>query len=140
VKNFFDANMDKLGLFSDLMEDLVLPDVLVEVFKDAFDDDGNLNAEKYKELGKLRRQSATLRARIIQTIETLLRSQDMKEKIADNGYTEMDGRYCLMLKNTYKKGVGIVHGSSNTGRLGLGLGLVSSVWSNVRVTIRVENF
>ena len=28
----------------------------------------------------------------------------------------MDGRYCLMLKNTYKKGVGIVHGSSNTGR------------------------
>jgi hypothetical protein len=33
-----------------------------------------------------------------------------------SGYTEMDGRYCLMLKNTYKKGVGIVHGSSNTGR------------------------
>jgi hypothetical protein len=28
----------------------------------------------------------------------------------------MDGRYCLMLKNTYKRGVGVVHGSSNTGR------------------------
>ena len=28
----------------------------------------------------------------------------------------MEGRYCLMLKNTYKKGVGIVHGASNTGR------------------------
>jgi dsDNA-specific endonuclease/ATPase MutS2 len=28
----------------------------------------------------------------------------------------MEGRYCLLLKNTYKKGVGIVHGSSNTGR------------------------
>lgn len=40
-------------------------------------------AEKYTELGKLRRQSAVLRARIIQTIETLLRSQDMKDKIAD---------------------------------------------------------
>ena len=28
----------------------------------------------------------------------------------------MEGRYCLLLKNTYKKGVGIVHGASNTGR------------------------
>lgn len=44
VKNFFDANMDKLVLFEDLIATLVLPDVLVEVFKDAFDDDGNLNA------------------------------------------------------------------------------------------------
>ena len=31
------------------------------------------------------------------------------------GYTEVDGRYCLMLRNTFKRGVGIVHGSSNTG-------------------------
>ena len=46
VKNFFEANMDKLGLFEDLIGTLVLPDVLVEVFKDAFDDDSNLNAGK----------------------------------------------------------------------------------------------
>lgn len=44
VKNFFEANMDKVGLFRDLIRTLVLPDVLVEVFKGAFDDDGNLNA------------------------------------------------------------------------------------------------
>ena len=30
---------------------------------------------------------------------------------------ELDGRFCVMLKNTYKKGLGIVHGSSNTGNL-----------------------
>ena len=36
--------MDKVGLFEDLIGTLVLPDVLVEVFKDAFDDDSNLNA------------------------------------------------------------------------------------------------
>eukprot|EP01039_Chlorochromonas_danica_P009671 gene9671-10693_t len=28
----------------------------------------------------------------------------------------MNGRFCLMLKNSFKKGVGIVHASSNTGR------------------------
>ena len=33
-----------------------------------------------------------------------------------SGFTEIEGRYVLMLKNTYKKGVGLVHGSSNTGR------------------------
>ena len=31
-----------------------------------------------------------------------------------SGFTKIEGRYVLMLKNTYKKGVGIVHGSSNT--------------------------
>ena len=51
VKNFFDANMDKLGLFEDLIATLVLPDILVEVFKDAFDDDSNLNAGKSQTSG-----------------------------------------------------------------------------------------
>ncbi len=32
------------------------------------------------------------------------------------GYVEIDGRYCLMLKNSHKKSVGIVHGASNTGK------------------------
>ena len=53
---------------------------------------------------------------IAQIMQNLLRSNDMREKLADSGYEEIDGRFCLMLKNTYKKGVGIVHGSSNSGR------------------------
>lgn len=32
-----------------------------------------------------------------------------------SGFVEVDGRFCVMLKNTYKRGVGIVHGSSSTG-------------------------
>eukprot|EP01035_Chromulina_nebulosa_P019183 gene19183-25029_t len=46
----------------------------------------------------------------------MIRSEDMKEKLSDSGYVEMDGRFCLMIKNTYKKGIGVVHSSSNTGR------------------------
>ena len=59
----------------------------------------NLSIEKYKELGKLRRQSATLRARIIQTIETLLRSQDMKEKIADKYVPTYSHKRTLFIRN-----------------------------------------
>lgn len=40
----------------------------------------------------------------------------MREKLADTGYIELEDRYCILIKNTYKKGVGIVHGSSNTGK------------------------
>lgn len=58
VKNFFEANMDKVGLFEDLIGTLVLPDVLVEVFKDAFDDDSNLNAGKSKLLRVMSFQSS----------------------------------------------------------------------------------
>ena len=49
-------------------------------------------------------------------MNSLLSSQQMKERLADNGYMVVEDRYGLMLKNTYKKGIGVVHGSSNTGR------------------------
>jgi len=116
MQAFFHENKQQLSLFGDLADSMTLPDELVEVFRDSFDDEGNLNADKYPLIGKLRKEISSIRGRIVQIIQSLLRSQDMKEKLADSGYTEMDGRYCLMLKNTYKKGVGIVLGSSNTGR------------------------
>ena len=114
--SYFEENADELTLMQELSARMQLPEELLIVFVKSFDDEGNLNAEKYPEILRLRRQIGTLKMRILQIIQTLLKSQDMKEKLADSGYTEMEGRFCLMLKNTYKKGVGIVHGSSNTGR------------------------
>lgn len=83
VHTFFDANKDKLPLFIDLVNQLILPDPLIEAFKGSFDDEANLNAEKFTELGRLRKQADALRARIVQTLQTILRDQDMREKIAD---------------------------------------------------------
>lgn len=107
---------DKFTLFASITSSMKLPTALIETFTDAFDDDGNLNGNKYPTIKKLRSDANALKSKIITTIKRLLNSQDMKEKLADSGYQEIDGRFCLMLKNTYKKGVGIVHGSSNTGR------------------------
>lgn len=107
---------DKLTLFQSIQTAMFLPEEFIQIFHNSFDDESNLNSEKYPLIKKLRLEAELLRSKIIQTIKSLLNNQDMKEKIADSGYQEIDGRFCLMLKNTYKKGVGIVHGSSNTGR------------------------
>jgi len=32
-----------------------------------------------------------------------------------SGYMELNGRYCIILKNSFRKNAGIVHGASNTG-------------------------
>ena len=84
VRTYFESNREQLSLFDDMVAQLLLPDELTATFKGSFDDDSNLNAEKYPELGKLRQQAEVLRGRIIQTLQTLLRSQDMKEKVVHN--------------------------------------------------------
>ena len=116
IRTYLLENQASLTLFEDLQDALVLPDELRDVFLNSFDDDGNLNAEKYPTIDALRKDIARIRGQIIQTMDGLLKSPLMRDKLADSGFIEYEGRYCLMLKNTYKKGVGIVHSSSNTGR------------------------
>ena len=113
---FLLKSADKMPLTSALAADMLLPTELVGSFDGSFDDEGNLSEEKYPGIAGLRRTTHLLEARIVQTIKGLLSSPAMADKLADSGYLEMEGRYCIMLKNTYKRGLGIVHGSSNTGR------------------------
>ena len=116
LHEYFRNNEEKLNLFSDLTHQMALPKQLISSFDKAFDENGELNGEKFPIIGQLRRDVTLIRGRIMQIMQNLLRTNDMREKLADNGFEEMDGRFCLLLKNTYKKGVGIVHGLSNTGR------------------------
>eukprot|EP01041_Mallomonas_annulata_P012959 gene12959-27346_t len=116
LRIFLEENVNTLSLYTNLSQAMLLPQELIEQFQEAFEDDYQLNGKKFPTIGQLRQQSETLKARIIQTIQNILRSSAFKEKIADSGFMEIEGRYCLMLYNTYKKGVGIVHGTSNTGR------------------------
>ena len=116
LHEFMKQNINKIPLFQELVDQMVLPNEFINIFMNSFDSEGNLNSIKYPIIGKLTREANALKGKIIQTLKTILNSQDMKEKISDNGYQEIDGRYCIMLKNTYKKGIGIVHSSSNTGR------------------------
>jgi DNA mismatch repair protein MutS2 len=116
IVGFLIINADKMPLFNGIASSMMLPEKLLATFQGAFDDDDDLSADKYPHIGNLRQQVKGYKAKILQTIKGLLSSDAMRDKLADSGYIEMDGRYCIMLKNTYKKGSGIVHGFSNTGR------------------------
>lgn len=92
-------------LFDTFSEALSLPTELIETFKDSFElstnaviDSGSstdlssrsssfdemiLNAKKYPVLKQLRSRAATLKAGILQTLNSLLQSPEMREKIAD---------------------------------------------------------
>ena len=116
VHAFLSSENNEFTLFDKQIASIKLPDELIDQFTGAFDDDETLNAEKYPAIKKFRTSIASLRSRIASKMNQLLSSQVMKDKIADSGYIIIEDRYCLMLKNTYKKGIGVVHGSSNTGR------------------------
>jgi dsDNA-specific endonuclease/ATPase MutS2 len=83
LREFMLSYKNQFSLFSDIIDELALPDEFSTMFKDSFDDEGNLNAEKYPVIKKLRKEIETLKGRIIQVIQTLLRSNDMREKLAD---------------------------------------------------------
>ena len=112
IKQYLEDNVEALPLFDDISKRLELPYALIDVFEGAFDDQGNLDGAKFPELGRLRTQESGLKSRIISTIKQIANDPAMRDKVADTGFDEIDGRFCLMLKSTYKKGVGIVHGSS----------------------------
>jgi DNA mismatch repair protein MutS2 len=113
---FLTSERNGFTLFDEQIAGVLLPGHLVDQFKGAFDDEEELSADKFPTIKKLRTTIASLKSSVASKMTQLLSSQQMKEKIADGGYIIIEDRYCLMLKNTYKKGVGVVHGSSNTGR------------------------
>jgi hypothetical protein len=83
LKTFIDKNIDKLSLFSGISERLTLPWELVEVFDQAFDEEGNLSPIKYPQLKSLLAQIKSLQISIIRTLQGILQSDQMKEKVAD---------------------------------------------------------
>ena len=116
LRQYFKENIKSLSLFQDLANELELPIELLEMFENAFEEENNLSGKKFPSIGKLRQQIESLKTRVIHMIQSIIRSPNMKEKIADSSFIEIEGRYCILLFNTYKRGVGIVHSTSNTGR------------------------
>lgn len=74
---------DRMLLYLDLAEEMSLPEELKNEFTNSFDDEENLNPEKYPAIKVLVKQINSLKSKIVQTIQSLLSSQEMKEKIAD---------------------------------------------------------
>ena len=83
LRSFLANPLYEMTLYDNTAEQLTLPDELISTFKASFDDDNNLSADKFPVLKSLRITIETLRIRIVQIVQSLLRSDDMKEKLAD---------------------------------------------------------
>lgn len=105
IKSFLIDKNNKLYLYEFLAEKLSINEEVHSLFLNSFDDNNNLNSEKFPELGKLRSELQRLQIKIVQTIQALVKSDSMKQKLEDDSYVEINDRYCLMLKNTHKKGL-----------------------------------
>ena len=82
LREFMIFFKDQLSLFDTVTANMTLPMEFANMFVNAFDEDGELNAEKYPTIKKLRQQRETLRSKIIQSIQAILKSIDMQDKLA----------------------------------------------------------
>lgn len=88
---------------------------LVDTLRRSFDALGQLSGSEYPVLDELRRRKESLRTRLQGTLDEMLRDDGLGAMLQDRYVTERNGRYVLPVKASFRKGLGIVHGTSQSG-------------------------
>ena len=115
VKGWIDARIDGLPTLAALLSPVEITPEFGARLERSFDAKGQLADEAWPALADARRKMEQTRARILRTLDELLRSESFSALLQDRFVTERDGRYVLPLKASHRKGVGIVHGRSQSG-------------------------
>lgn len=103
---------------------------LLELLGDAFDAAGQLSEARWPELGILRRKLDQLRDRIRETLDDIVRGEDWGDALQDRFFTERDGRYVVPVKMAARRGLGIVHGTSQSGE---------TAWVEPAIVVELHN-
>ena len=88
---------------------------LAQLLRRSFDATGQLSGKEYPQLEELRRRRESLKSRIHSTLDELMRDDGLGALLQDRYFTERNGRYVLPVKSSFRKGIGIVHGTSQSG-------------------------
>jgi len=93
---------------------------LLDLLETAFDDSGRLSGTTFQGIGRLRNKIRTLKSDILSTLDTLLSSPSVKNKVSmESGgalYSEVNGRIVIPIAEKYSNSVGIVHDVSRSGK------------------------
>ncbi len=109
---------------------------LLEDLGYAFDATGQLSESRWPELGTLRRRIDQLKDRIRATLDEIVRGDapssgvDWGDALQDRFFTERDGRFVVPIKMGARRGLGIVHGTSNSGE---------TAWVEPAVVVELHN-
>ncbi|MFT7520126.1 MAG: DNA mismatch repair protein MutS2 [Kiritimatiellia bacterium] len=99
-----------------LGDNILVDDVLADELEMAFEPSGELSSRAYPELGELRQRIQDLHGAIRDTLQSLLRSDELGDVLQDNFVTQRNDRYVLPIKSHAKRwDLGIVHGTSGSG-------------------------
>ncbi len=93
---------------------------LLDLLEGAFDDKGRLSGTTFQGIGRLRAKVRALKSDILSTLDTLMSSPSIKNKLSlESGgslYSEVNGRIVIPVQEKYKSSVGIIHDSSRSGK------------------------
>lgn len=109
---------------------ITIDPTLIATLSLAFDALGNLSEQRWPELGVMRRRIDHLRDRIRSTLDEIVRGDDWGDTLMDRFFTERDGRYVVPVKMGARRGLGIMHGTSQSGE---------TAWVEPAVVVEMHN-
>ncbi len=109
---------------------IVIDPGLLATLGDAFDALGRLSEARWPELGVMRRRIEHLRDRIRATLDEIVRGDDWGDTLMDRFFTERDGRFVVPVKMGARRGLGIMHGTSQSGE---------TAWVEPAVVVEMHN-
>ena len=93
---------------------------LLDLLSNAFDDEGKLSGTTFPTIGRLRSKVRLLKKDILSTLDALISSPSVKNKISmESGgalVSEVNGRIVIPISESYKNSVGIIHDASRSGK------------------------
>ncbi len=112
---------------------------LRQIFTRSLDRDGSVLDSASEKLRTLRREAASLEARIQRHLDQMVRSNDLDSTLQDHFVTTRNGRYVIPVKKDAKAAIpGIVHDLSNTGQTLFVEPVETLGWGNDLVRTRSE--
>jgi len=98
------------------VEQIELPDELLDIMLEAFESDGELSVKKFPELREMRRRIKELEGECKAAMVKVLSSGKYLRYLSDDGYMQIGGKYVLSVKPSDVAKVGVRMDESRSGR------------------------
>ncbi|MDG1478995.1 MAG: Smr/MutS family protein [Myxococcota bacterium] len=115
LRRWLDARHAEAPTLRQIIDPVDIDAELLDTLERSFDDAGQLSEALYPQLADLRHRITTLTGRIHSVLNNLIGSSAMSSMLQDRYITERAGRYVVPVKQNYKRSIGVVHGTSQSG-------------------------
>ncbi|MFT4979296.1 MAG: DNA mismatch repair protein MutS2 [Myxococcota bacterium] len=114
LRRWIDGQREVAPTLRALVEPISVDAELMDILERSFDEAGQLSERMYPQLSEYRARIRALSSKIQTVLNDLLTGR-LSGMVQDRFITERSGRYVLPLRTGYRRGVGIAHGTSQSG-------------------------